>query len=125
MAVPPPTLPLVFNRLRDGVYPSFAMLAASQLDLFTMLQNGPRTAEHLAVEIGAKPDKLRMLLYALVQASLLELHGEQFANTPESQQFLARGGPGYVGEWTRLDQDLWPAALQTAATLRTGEPQAR
>ena len=123
MAVPPPAVPHVFNRHRYGVYSSLAMLAASQLDLFTMLESGPRGVEHLAAEIGAKPDKLRMLLYVLVQSGLLELSGEQFANTPESQLFLARGGSGYVGEWNRLDQDLWHAVLQTAATLRSGEPQ--
>lgn len=119
----PPAVPITFYRHRVGALSSFALLAAAQLDLFTALKDGPRSAADLAAEIGAKSDKLSLLLYALVQAGLLELRDGAFANTAESGHFLARGAPGYVGEWHRLDQDLWQAAMLTATTLRSGEPQ--
>ena len=123
MSSSPVPMPDLFYRTRNGNFAPCALLAAGQLDLFTALKDGPRTIAQLARAIGAKPDKLRILLNVLVLAGLLERHGETVANTPESQHFLAHGSPGYVGEWWRLDQDLWQALLKTAATLRTGEPQ--
>jgi SAM-dependent methyltransferase len=119
-----PATPETLLRYRSAAYAPFALLAASQLDLFTALRDGPRSATQLAEGIGAGPDKLSLLLYALLHAGLLEKKGDDFANTAESQHFLARGGPGFVGDWWKLDQDFWHAAMKTAATLRAGKPQA-
>jgi SAM-dependent methyltransferase len=124
MTTSPPTTPVTLLRYRSSVFGPLALLAASQLDLFTALREGPRSAAQLAAALGARPDKLSLLLHALVHAGLLEKKGEHFANTVESQHFLARGAPGFVGDWWKLDQDFWRAVMQTAATLRSGEPQA-
>lgn len=118
-----PSVPTTYFRHRYGIFSSFALLAASQLDLFTTLKDGAKGAHALAALLTAKPDKLRILLDALVQAELLERRGDAYANTSEAQTFLVRGAPGYVGDWWRLDNDLWRAVLETAATLRSGEPQ--
>jgi SAM-dependent methyltransferase len=119
-----PSTPATLLHYRSSVFAPLALLAASQLDLFSALRHGPRSAARLAADIGAKPDKLSVLLHALVQAGLLEKDGDNFANTAESGHFLARGAPGFVGDWWKLDQDFWPAVMKTAKTLRTGQPQA-
>ena len=98
MTTSPPTTPVTLLRYRSSVFAPLALLAASQLDLFTALREGPRSAAELAARLGARPDKLSLLLHALVHAGLLEKKGEHFANTVESQHFLARGAPSFVGD---------------------------
>jgi 2-hydroxy-4-(methylsulfanyl)butanoate S-methyltransferase len=67
-----------------GIYRSMAMLAGMQLDVFTPLHQGPMTASELAGALDVRADKLRPLLYALVEAELLTVEGDCFANTPEA-----------------------------------------
>jgi SAM-dependent methyltransferase len=121
-----PGVPLssaTIDRLAVAVYPSFALLAGMQLDVFTPLQDGPLTAEEVAQALGVSPAKLRPLLYALVVAELLTVDGGRFANTPEAQQFLVRGRPTYLGGRQHIFVHNWQATLQTATTIRTGIPQ--
>lgn len=124
MASPVPR-PETIEKLVGAVYPSFAMLAGMQLEVFTPLKDGPLSAEHLAQALGVHPAKLRRLLYALVVAGLLTVDGDLFANTPEADEFLVRGRPAYRGGTHEGILLRWHAALQTAETIRTGSPQAR
>jgi hypothetical protein len=120
-----PTPPTTIQKLASAVYPSFAMLAGMQLDVFTPLKDGSMTAEQLADTLGVKAEKLSRLLYALVTAELLTVQGEQFANAPEAQQFLVRGKPTYLGGRHENFSDIWQALLHTADSIRTGTPQAK
>jgi 2-hydroxy-4-(methylsulfanyl)butanoate S-methyltransferase len=120
----PPARPETIERLSTIVYPSFAMLAGMELDLFTPLKDGPLTVEQLAAALEVRADKLQPLLYALVVAGLLEVEGERFANTPEAHQFLVRGKPGFRGGTHVNVRRRWDAILKTAESIRTGEPRA-
>jgi len=117
--------PKTIKKLATAVYPSFAMLAGMQLDVFTPLKNGPMSAEQIADAIGVKPSKLKPLLYALVAAELLTMEGELFSNTDETNQFLVRDSPSYVGDHVTLNPLIapWRFALRTAESIRTGTPQ--
>lgn len=117
--------PDTINAHLANVYPALAMLAGMQLDVFSPLAAGPRTAQSLAAALGVQPLKLRPLLYALVTAGLLTVDGEHFANTPESMEFLVRGQPRYLGGTAEAYADLWSATLHTAASIRSGLPQAK
>jgi 2-hydroxy-4-(methylsulfanyl)butanoate S-methyltransferase len=108
-----------------ALYPSLAMLAGMQLDLFTPLKDGPMTGAELAGVLGVRREKLLPLLYALVSAELLTVREEHFANTPEADRYLVRGRPDYVGSAHELYADIWAALLKTAQSIRTGVPQAR
>ncbi len=119
-----PPEPKTIQKLVD-VYPSFALLAGMQLDLFTPLKAGPMHPEQIANAIGVGVAKLKPLLYALVAAELLTVKGDRFANTVEANHFLVRGSPAYMGGVHPLYADLWDAALQTAESIRTGQPQAK
>ena len=119
-----PPEPKTIQKLVD-VYPSFALLAGMQLDLFTPLKVGPMRPEQIASAIGVEVAKLKPLLYALVAAELLTVEGDRFANTDEANHFLVRGSPAYMGGVHPLYADLWDAALQTAESIRTGQPQAK
>ena len=115
--------PVTIFRHAFGVYPSLAMLAGMKLDVFTPLRGGPMTATALADAIGVNALKLRPLLYALVQAELLTVDGDRFANTPEADLFLVRGRPTYIGSAHELYSDLWRATLTAAQSIRAGAPQ--
>lgn len=123
MARPEPR-PDTINALRFGADASFAMLAGMQLDVFTPLSSGPLTAELIANAIGIAPTRLPLLLYALVAAGLLTEQDGQFSNTPESQHFLVKGSPAYMGDMHGQLSGQWANRLKTAESLRTGIPQA-
>ena len=120
-AVPRPD---TIQALRWGADAAFAMLAGMQLDLFTALQQGAQTPPQLAATLGVGAGRLRLLLYALVAAGLLtEQHGH-FANTPEAQHFLVQGTPTSLGPLHHHLAAQWACKLHTAASIRTGVPQA-
>ena len=113
------------EKIATSVYPPFALLAGMQLDLFTPLKNGPMNAEQIATTIGASPVKLKVLLYALVVAGLLNVEGEFFSNTDAANRFLVKGSPSCIVDIHELFSTMWNAALKTAESIRTGLPQAK
>src|SRR5256885_12065410 len=117
--------PTTISRHAFGVYPSIAMLAGMQLDVFTPLKDGPMTAAELASALSLSAQKLSRLLYALVHAGLLQLQDNHFANTPEADVYLVRGRPTYLGSNHELYSDLWGAALIAGRSIGAGAPQAR
>jgi O-methyltransferase/methyltransferase family protein len=120
-AVPRPD---TIQALRWGADAAFAMLAGLQLDVFTPLQGGPLSTAQLAEVIGVGPARLRLLLYALVAAGLLTEQDGRFANTPEALHFLVQGTPTSLGPLHHHLAAQWAFKLHTAASLRTGVPQA-
>jgi hypothetical protein len=80
---PPEINPTTIFRHAFTVYTPLAMLAGMQLDVFTPLKDGPMTGPALAGALGVRPDKLQPL-YALVNAELLTVEEDRFANTPEA-----------------------------------------
>lgn len=117
--------PEIFEQLSDGVYRGTAMKAGVQLDLFTPLKDGPMSAGQIAEAIGVDTLKLRPLLYALVIAGLLIVEGDLFSNTAETDYFLVRDRPDYMGERLEGYFKLWNAILKTTESIRSGKPQAK
>jgi methyltransferase family protein len=107
--------PETIERLAMAVYPSFAMLAGMELDVFTTLKDGPLTGLQVAATLGVDPIRLNPLLYALVTAGLLTIAGERFDNTSEASQFL-------VSRTSRLRRH---EASRIPATLADGPPNCR
>lgn len=124
MANPVPQ-PETIDRLGYAAFPAFAMVAGMQLELFTPLGAGPMTAEQLAAALDVGAAKLTPLLYALVSAGLLTIDDGRFANTPEADHYLVRGKPTYLGGRHAFFTARYQEALQTAASIRTGRPQAK
>ena len=115
--------PTTIEKLEWAVWPSFAMLAGVQLDLFTPLKDGPMTIEQIARTIGVRSDKLKPLLYALVTAGLLAVQRDLFSNTSEANHFLVKGTPSYRGAKYGIISNHWNVGLKTAESIRTGSPQ--
>jgi hypothetical protein len=116
-------VPKTIESLADAVYPSFAMLAGMELDLFTPLRDGPLTVEEVAQAAGTDRAKTAPLLYALVAIGLLKFDGSRFLNSPEANRFLVRGRPDYIGMRHHAYRRRWNSMLCVAETIRTGVPQ--
>jgi hypothetical protein len=101
-------------------FPAFAMLAGLELDLFTALGEQRRSAGELAEALGVKQHMLEQLLYALVDAELLSIDGEQFANTPDSAHFFVKSSPSFMHGFQDYCASFWMAAQHTAASIRAG-----
>ena len=121
----PQPRPDTINALRYGAGSSLAMVAGVQLDLFTLLKDGPMTLEQMAGALDVRPVKLRPLLYALVVAGLLNVAGEDFSNTPEAEHFFVVGSTAYMGGPILDLPRRWTALLHTAESILTGLPQAK
>jgi 2-hydroxy-4-(methylsulfanyl)butanoate S-methyltransferase len=104
--------PDTINKLRFAADAALAMLAGMQLDVFTPMREGPMTPEQIANAIGVKADRLRLLLWALVAAGLLTEKDGRFSNTQETNQFLVKGAPAYMGRQTRKPFQLMELEAQ-------------
>jgi len=118
------TSPDTILRLQASVAPAFAMLAGMQMEVFTLLADGPRSARKLAETLGVAEERLSRLLHALVVSGLLEKRVDGFANTEEAAEFLVKGRSGYLGGIHELLSQLWHADLLTAQSIRSGKPAA-
>jgi hypothetical protein len=119
----PKILPKLIESLAEAVYPSLAMLAGMELDLFTPLGNGPRSAEEIATAAGTDQAKTAELLHALVATGLLTYENGRFSNSPESNEFLVRGKPNYIGMRHHAYRRRWNSVLGVTETIRSGVPQ--
>src|SRR6516162_7688747 len=106
-----------------AVYPSFAMLAGMELDLFTQLKDGPLSTEDIARAVGTDRAKTAPLLHALAAIGLLKSDGSRFLNSPEADRFLVRGRPDYIGMRHHAYRRRWSSVLCVAETIRAGVPQ--
>jgi 2-polyprenyl-3-methyl-5-hydroxy-6-metoxy-1,4-benzoquinol methylase len=121
----PASRPKTIDKLRFATDSFLAVLAGMQLDVFTPLKTGPKTAEEIGQSIGVGPDRLRLLLYCLVTANLLAEQDGRFSNTPEADQFLVKGSPSYMGNQHVNYAARMANNLKTAESIRTGVAQAK
>ena len=98
--------PDTINNLLDAVNGPMALLAGMQLDIFSPLGKGPCNAATVAKELDVNPQKLSLLLYALVVANLLTVDKGEFSNTPETTRFLVKSSPDYMGSVHELISDF-------------------
>jgi 2-polyprenyl-3-methyl-5-hydroxy-6-metoxy-1,4-benzoquinol methylase len=100
-----------------------ALRAGIELDLFTQLAAGHRTAEQLAAACKASPRGMRILADYLTIIGFLLKDGDQYELTPDAAVFLNRNSPAYMGG--TLDFLLTPKLREcyqqlTAAVRRGG-----
>jgi ubiquinone/menaquinone biosynthesis C-methylase UbiE len=101
------------SHIAYGFIASKALFAALEIDLFSLLADGPRNVTTLAATTRIPPNRLRTLLHALTALGLLITDGPCYRNAPASQLYLVRGAPGDFGEYFRLQvaRQIYPALL--------------
>jgi hypothetical protein len=96
MSQQPPSPALFFDTI--GAYQRTEVLrTAIELDLFTLVASGQRTATQLASACKASPRGIRILADYLTIIGFLRKHDDQYELTPDSEVFLNRQSPAYVG----------------------------
>ncbi|MEJ7735771.1 MAG: methyltransferase [Polyangiaceae bacterium] len=76
---------------------SKTLLSAVELGVFTTLAAGPLDAEALRQRLGLHPRSARDFFDARVAVNMLDRRDDRDANTPETDVFLDRAKPTYVG----------------------------
>src|SRR5262249_15336425 len=80
-----------------GFWPSKTLLSAVEMGLFTELAHHPENLESLQGRMGLHPRSARDFLDTLVALGFLERHDGIYSNTPETDLFLDRRKPSYIG----------------------------
>lgn len=108
-----------------GFWGSKTLLTATELGLFTELAaNGPQDEESLANTMGLHRRSSRDFLDALVALGMLNREGGKYSNTRDSEVFLDRNKPSYVGGILEMaNARLYPFWGDLTEGLKTGEPQ--
>jgi hypothetical protein len=86
----------IFNTLW-GFQRTAALKTGIDLDVFTAIAEGDRTAAALARKSGASERGMRILCDYLTIIGLLGKSGASYELTPESAMFLNRQSPAYLG----------------------------
>jgi hypothetical protein len=99
-------------------------LSAVEIGLFTKLAKGSLSFETLSQRLMLHPRSARDFLDALVALGMLERDGDRYANTPETELFLDRAKPSYVGGLLEMaNARLYRFWGSLTEALRTGQPQ--
>ena len=103
---------------------SKTLLSAVEMGLFTELSRGPESFASISERLGLHPRSARDFLDALVALGFLQRTGDRYANTPETDLFLDRNKPSYVGGILEMaGRRLYGFWGNLTEALRTGEPQ--
>ncbi|MEO7132751.1 MAG: methyltransferase [Vicinamibacterales bacterium] len=103
---------------------SKTLLSAIELGIFTELARGPHTFEGLRTRVGLHERGARDFFDALVALGFLTRDGDRYANTAETELFLDRNQPSYIGGILEMaNHRLYPFWGHLTEALRTGEPQ--
>lgn len=107
-----------------GFWEAKALLSAVELGLFTELAKGPADAGTLKLRLGLHDRSAHDFLDALVALKLLERRDGRYSNTAETDMFLDRNKPSYVGGLLEMaNSRLYGSWGFLTEALKTGENQ--
>ncbi len=107
-----------------GFWASKTLLSAVEMGLFTELARGPEGLEAVQGRLGLHPRSARDFLDALVALGFLERGDGKYSNTAETDLFLDRKKPSYIGGILEMaNQRLYGHWSHLTEGLRTGLPQ--
>jgi hypothetical protein len=81
---------------------SGVIITAIRLNLFSILSDQELTAEEIASECHAIPDRLKVLLDACISLGILELKNKKYINSHFSSVYLVEGNQSYVGDFLKI-----------------------
>jgi hypothetical protein len=117
--------PDAIMQLGSAFWGSKTLLSAIELGLFSELaRSGPLDAEALRARLDLHPRSARDFFDALVALGMLEREDGLYRNTAETDLFLDRAKPSYMGGILEmLNARLFGFWNSLTEGLRTGEPQ--
>jgi len=116
--------PAAILQLGMGFGGAKTLLSAVELGLFTELARGGMDGEALRQRLGLHSRGARDFFDTLVSLGMLEREGGQYRNTPETDLFLDRAKPSYIGGLLEMaNARLYGFWGSLTEALRTGQPQ--
>ncbi len=107
-----------------GFWGSKTLLSAIELGVFTELAKGELDVDTLTQKLQLHARGASDFLDALVALGMLKHTNGKYSNTPETDQFLDRIKPSYIGGMLEMTNNrLYPFWGSLTEALRTGEPQ--
>jgi hypothetical protein len=107
-----------------GFWASKTLLSAVEMELFTELAKHPEPLDELQGRMGLHPRSARDFLDALVALGFLQRIDGKYCNTPETDLFLDRRKPSYIGGMLEMSsRRLFGFWGHLTEALRTGEAQ--
>lgn len=107
-----------------GFWASKTLLTAIEIGVFTELAKHPEDLKALQGRLGLHPRAARDFLDTLVALGFLLRADGVYRNTPETDFFLDRRKPSYVGGILEMaNHRLYPAWGRLTEGVRTGLPQ--
>lgn len=104
-----------------GFMASKSLFAGLDADLFSLLADGPMTAEALAKVADIPLNRIVILTTALVSIGLLSIKDDKkIQNSPAAQNFLSKSSKYDFGDYLRyqIDQQMYPFLLQLNAVMK-------
>lgn len=99
------------------------LLTATELEVFTRIDEGRQTVKEVAEGSGADERGMRMLLNALCGIGMLTKQGERYELSPASKTFLSKKSPRYLGAMIlQGNRQITPQWAQLTSVIRTGKP---
>lgn len=103
---------------------SKTLLSAVEIGLFTELAHGPQSFESLRGRLGLHVRSARDFFDTLTALGFLTRTDDTYANTRETDLFLDKKKPSYVGGILEMaNHRLYPFWGHLTEALRTGQPQ--
>ncbi|MCT0229855.1 methyltransferase [Synechococcus sp. CS-1324] len=107
-----------------GFWPAKTLLSAIEIGVFTELSQGELCFASLSGRLGLHPRSARDFLDALVALGFLVRTADNYANTAETDFFLDRNKPSYIGGILEMANNrLYPFWGHLTEALRTGTQQ--
>jgi len=101
--------------------PARILTIGVQLNVFSPLADGAKTAAEIARATRTSERGTRMLLDALTAVNLLAKSDGRYTLSPLAAEFLVKHRPNYLG-WMMEQDALWQAWSRLAEAIRTGQP---
>lgn len=104
----------------DAYADSRTLISGVELEIFTHLGRGARSAAQVARKAGANPEGTVRLLNALAGMGLLKKQGRRFRNTPLSRTYLDAASPRAITHFLWLAGQHWEDWMDLTQALRKG-----
>lgn len=92
--------------------------------IFTALEEGPATVDHVAAKCAISSRGARALLDGLTGLGLLSLSGGLYQNAPDASAFLVKGKQSYIGGLAEVFMDDLTTWQKLPEAAKTGQPVA-
>jgi ubiquinone/menaquinone biosynthesis C-methylase UbiE len=107
-----------------GARLSLTLIAAIDLDLFSVISQGNKTTAEVTKALKGSQRGVEHLLDTLVGMGYLTKRGTQYGLTPVAETFLVRTKPSFIGLMADESRMTMPGWMQLAEVIRSGKPVA-